>query len=130
MGFDNCWLAEKLSRRYQPTDTHGRVDWYLYTAPRKRFISWVFLTVPHLFYQTLRKSHETIFVGHFSKIPNTCERCFRDVSEMSQHRHVFLRYFRDVLKTSHKRYRFWDIFEMSQRRHKIYYIFWDVFQTY
>ena len=28
---------------------------------------------------TLRKSHVTIFVGHFWKITNTCERCFWDV---------------------------------------------------
>ena len=31
----------------------GRLDWFLCTAPTKRFISWVFLTVPHLFYQML-----------------------------------------------------------------------------
>ena len=28
---------------------------------------------------TLRKSHVTIFLGHFWKITNTCERCFWDV---------------------------------------------------
>ena len=28
---------------------------------------------------TIRKSHATIFVGHFWKITNTCERCFWDV---------------------------------------------------
>ena len=38
---------------------------------------------------TLRKSHEIIFVTYFRKTKNTCERCFWDVSETSQKRHLF-----------------------------------------
>ena len=45
---------------------------------------------------TLRKSHETIFVGYFWIITNTCKRCFWGVSEMSQYRHLS----RDVFETS------------------------------
>ena len=45
---------------------------------------------------TMRKSHETIVVGYFLKIPNTCERCFWEFSEMSRNRNLFW----DMLKTS------------------------------
>ena len=46
-------LTCQNSNRYQSTDIHDRVN-YLCTAPRKRFISWVFLTVPLLFYQVFQ----------------------------------------------------------------------------
>ena len=54
-------------------------------APRKRcFVSWVFLTAPHLFYQ-----HETIFVVYFWIVTNTFKRHFWDVSDTSQIKHLF-----------------------------------------
>ena len=40
------------------------------------------------FIRTLRKSHETTFVGYFWKVANTSKRYFWHVSEMSRTRHL------------------------------------------
>ena len=109
----------KLSRRYQPIDTHDRRDWYLCTAFRNRFISWLFLTFPHLFYQILyTKITRNHFCGLFLKNHKYFREMFLrrliDVTEKTS----FLRYSRGALKTSQKRYLFWDIFETSWRLHK------------
>ena len=123
----------KLSRRNQPTDTHDRLDWYLCTASRNRFISWLFLTVPHLFYQILyTKITRNHFCGLFLKNHKYFREMFLrrliDVTEKTS----FLKYSRGALKTSQKRYLFWDIFETSWRLHKrtsFLRCIWDVLKT-
>ena len=46
-------------------DTHDRLDWYLCTAPRKHFISWMFLMFPHIFYQIYCNNPTEITRNHF-----------------------------------------------------------------
>ena len=71
--------------------------------------------VPHLFYQTFQLpygNHTKPFCGYFWKITDTCERCFWDVPEMSQKRHLF----RDMFETSLRRHAKDVFFEMILRR--------------
>ena len=128
MSFDDRWLAKTLTQ----TSTQ-RCSWQTWLiamhCSQKTFH---FLSVSNdptsilsNILVTLRKSHETIFVGNFWNITNTCERYFWDVSEMS--RKTFLKYVRDILKTSHKTSFlrcFWDVIEASQKIH----FFKDVFE--
>ena len=128
----------KLSRRYWRTAHRysWQLDLYLWTAPSKRFISWVFLTVPHLFIRSCNNPAEitrNYFCGVFLKNHKYLWEMFlrrlRDVTEKKS----FSRHARDVLKTSHKRHLFWDAFETSLRHHTKFISFgmflsglWDV----
>ena len=94
----------KLSRRYQPTGQTWLTDWYLCTAPTTLFISWVFLSVPHLFYQ-IRNHFCDIFLKNQKNLQEMFTRRLRDVTERTS----FLRYPPRVLKTSHKRHFFWEL---------------------
>ena len=68
----------------------------------------------HLFYQ-----HKTVFAGYFWKFTNSFKRCFWDVSEASQNKHLFSDIFetQDVTwKTSILR-SIWEVLKTSQKRH-------------
>ena len=88
-----CQNCQMVCRPYYWDKQHANIsllilmtDWLMtmHCSRKRCLISWVFLTVPHLFYQ-----HETIFVGYFWKLTNTFKRYFGDVSEMSQNTHLF-----------------------------------------
>ena len=106
----------KLSRRYQPTEQTWLTDWYLCT----RFISWVFLSVPHLFYQ-IRNHFCDIFLKNQKNLQEMFMRRLRDVTERTS----FLRYAPRVLKTSHKRHLFWELLRRLKDVTKKH-LFWDV----
>ena len=118
MGFDNRWLAKTLTQ-------------ILTNSPLiLMFISWVFLTIPHLFIRYCNNPTEitrNYFCGVFLKNHKYLWEMFlrrlRDVTEKKS----FSRHARDVLKTSHKRHLFflrciWNVLKTSQKIHLI----WDV----
>ena len=99
---------------------------------KTRFISWMFLTIPRLFYKYFSYPAEITpnhLLEYFWKITDTCEGCFWDVSEMSRKRLLF----RDMFKKSYRRHKKNIFFEMYLRRLKdvsrklsLLRCFWDV----
>ena len=102
-------IKKRLQQRYFST----KIAKFLKT----RFISWMFLTIPRLFYKYFSYPAEITpkhLVEYFWKITDICERCFWDVSEMSRKRLLF----RDMFKKSYRRHKKDIFFEMYLRRLK------------
>ena len=98
-----------------------------------RFIFWMFLTVPHLFYQIFQLTygnHTNPFCGVFLKNHRYLREIFLRHLIYVMEKTSFSSYVWDVLKTSYKRRLFWDVSEKCYRCHKKTHLFWDVLETF